>query len=65
MAGKGDTLAAAPLPEEGKQLLSRGGWSDKEGDFNSENVAVYNANTSGICLKSSVLSEGEPSQDGA
>lgn len=63
--GKGKPARAAPLPDEGKQLLLKGGWSDKEQDLNSYNVAVYNMNTLDICLESSVLNEWEPSQDGA
>ena len=61
----GRAAQAAPLPDEGKQLLLKGGWSDKERDLNSYNVAVYNMNTLDICLKSSVLNEWEPSQDRA
>lgn len=65
---KGDTrrvAQAAPHPDEGKQLLLKGGRSDKERDLNSYNVAVYNMNTFDICLKSSVLNEWTSSKDGA
>lgn len=61
----GQEARAAPLPDERKQLLLKGGWSDKEQDLNSYNVAVYNMSILDICLKSSVLNEWEPSQDRA
>lgn len=59
----GRAAEAAPLPDGGKQLVLKGGRSDKERDLNSYNVAVYNMNTLDICLKSSVLNEWELSQD--
>lgn len=56
------SLHRCPTPRWGKQLLLRRGWSDKERDLNSFNVAVYNVNTLDIWLKFSVLNGWEPSQ---
>lgn len=67
--GRGDRQAAAEAaprpPSRGGRLLFPGGWSDKERDFKSYDVAVCNGNTLGMCLKSGGVSEWGPSPDGA
>lgn len=66
--GRGDRRAAAeaaPRPAGGGRLLFPGGWSDKERDCSSCDVAVCNGNTLGMCLKSGGVSEWGPSPDGA